>query len=95
MFPFILVVISQVLGQPAVKPRDVSGPPDGIRINLAIGQLFVPDGYRPADGRVHLLLHLHGSLQAAEQNLARSGGDAVLVTVTLKGLSSVYREQFA
>ena len=95
LFRFLVFATVQVLGPPAALPQEVSAPPAGTRVKLAIGQLFVPAGYRPVNGKVHLVLHLHGSTQVAEQNLARSGRDAVLVTVVLKGLSSVYGQQFA
>jgi hypothetical protein len=69
--------------------------PFGTRVNLTVGQLFVPQDYKPADGRINLVIHLHGTAQVAEQNLARSGEQAVLVTVALKGLSKVYTDLFA
>jgi len=61
-------------------------------VALSAGELFVPEGYQAPDGQVHLVLHLHGSAEASEQNLLRWGGSAVLVTVVLPGLSRVYTD---
>ena len=69
-------------------------PPTGMRSDLSVGKLFVPTGYGPKDGRVHVILHLHGAPAVCERNLKRSGVEAVLVNVTLNGLSSVYTEKF-
>jgi hypothetical protein len=69
--------------------------PEGQRVKLTVGQLFVPKGFAATDGRVHLVIHLHGATDAAENNMVRSGVDGVIVTVVLRGLSSVYAEQFA
>lgn len=70
-------------------------PPAGTRVNLTVGQLFVPQGYKPSEGRINLVIHLHGAAQVAEQNLMRSGEQAALVTVALKGLSKVYTDLFS
>lgn len=67
----------------------------GTRVNLTVGQLFVPQGYKPEKERIHLVVHLHGAASVAEQNLLRSGEPAVLVTVALKGLSQVYTDLFS
>jgi hypothetical protein len=72
-----------------------TGERKGTRVNLSVGQLFIPEGYRPTADAVHLVVHLHGSAKVAEENLVRSGWDAVLVTVVLNGLSAVYAAQFA
>lgn len=70
-------------------------PPAGTRVNLTVGQLFVPQGYQPENRRINLVIHLHGTAQVAEQNLVRSGEPAALVTVALKGLSKVYADLFS
>ena len=67
----------------------------GTRSELTVGELFVPDGYAPGEDGVRLVVHLHGAAWAAENNLTRSGENAVLVTVVLPGLSKVYTDQFA
>jgi len=72
-----------------------SPPPAGTRVNLTVGQLFVPQGYKPEHGRISLVIHLHGIAQVAEQNLMRANEQAVLVTVALKGLSKVYTDLFS
>src|SRR5262245_15854026 len=68
-------------------------PPAGQRAKLTDGPLFVPEGYEPSAGGVELLLHLHGGT-AAETQLVRSGRPAVVVSVAIPGLSSVYAERF-
>jgi hypothetical protein len=68
--------------------------PPGRRVELTVGRLFVPEGYRPEPAGIHLVLHLHGASWAAEQALVQSGWNAVVVSVVLNGLSAVYTEQF-
>jgi hypothetical protein len=74
---------------------DPVGQPEGKRLPLAVGQLFVPDGYVADDNRVRLIVHLHGAPSVCEPNLIRSGSNAVLVSIALNGLSGVYAEKFA
>ena len=76
-----------VMAQPAEPP------PAGQRAKLTDGQLFVPAGYQPDPAGVELLLHLHGGT-AAEKQLVRSGRSAVVVSVAIPGLSSVYTKRF-
>jgi hypothetical protein len=68
-------------------------PPAGQRVRLTDGQLFIPAGYQPDPAGVGLLLHLHGGT-AAEKQLIRSGRSAVVVSVAIPGLSSVYTKRF-
>src|SRR5262249_30308553 len=69
--------------------------PKGARVQLTDGRLFIPDGFKPGeDGAVDLTLHLHGAEAATEVNFIRARRPGVLVTVVLKGLSSVYTERF-
>jgi len=65
------------------------------RIDLSVGQLCLPEGYRAVNGKAALLVHLHGTSERAERAVAESGRPAVVVTVALKGLSRVYSDQFA
>jgi hypothetical protein len=90
----LLLAGSMLLGgeEPA-KPAAQEAPP-GRRVALTDGQLFIPEGYRPADGMVPLTLHLHGAAWAAERNLVRSKRPGVAVTVVLPGLSAVYTQKF-
>src|SRR5205814_269739 len=90
MHPLALLALT-TLSLPADSPR----PPDppGRRADLTDGKLFVPDGFTaPANG-VELLLHLHGGT-AAEKQVVRSGRSAVVVSVAIPGLSSVYTARF-
>lgn len=68
--------------------------PPGERIKLTAGQLFLPEGFRPAGAEVPLTLHLHGAYRSAERNHVQAGQPGVLVTVVLPGLSAVYRDHF-
>jgi len=78
----------------AVAGQEPARPP-GTRVELTVGELFVPEAYEAEDGKAHLLLHLHGAAWAAERNLDQWGESAVLVTVVLPGLSAVYKECFS
>src|SRR5262245_28134844 len=84
---FLVLIASTASAQQADPP------PAGHRATLTDGQLFVPAEYRPAADGVELLLHLHGGT-VAEKSLVRSGRSAVLVSVAIPGLSSVYTERF-
>ena len=68
---------------------------NGSRIKLSIGQLFVPSGFVVSDSQFDLVVHLHGAPSVVEKNLWQSGVNAVLVNVTLNGLSAVYTQQFS
>jgi hypothetical protein len=56
--------------------------------------LFVPPNLQLHDGKTNLVVHLHGSPERTERNVAKSGWNAAIITVTLNGLSSVYTRQF-
>jgi len=86
------LIATLMIGAP-IAPPPVERP-DGRRVELTHGQLFVPSGYRANGGKVHLVLHLHVSVGYAERNLMLADKDAVLVTVVLPGLSDVYSELF-
>ena len=82
----ILVVL--IAQSPAATP--------GQRVDLGgEATAFIPEGYRPRDGAVDLLVHLHGAPTAIEPALARFPGSAVLVEVNRKGLSKAYSVPFA
>src|SRR5436305_12797690 len=76
-----------------LQPPPAPAQPPGLRAALTDGHLFVPAGFKPPADGVELLLHLHGGT-AAEKSLARSGRQAVLVSVAIPGLSSVYAARF-
>ncbi len=69
--------------------------PPGLRVDLGTATLFVPEGYRPEDGRFNLVLHLHGAPAIVEQALVTNGWPAALVIFNRKGLSSVYSGPFS
>ncbi|MBI5758762.1 MAG: hypothetical protein HZA46_09610 [Planctomycetales bacterium] len=89
-----MTTISSALLIACVLSQAPEPPPAGMRSDLSIGKLFVPAGFAPADGRVQVIVHLHGAPAVCERNLKRSGVEAVLVNVTLNGLSGVYTEKF-
>jgi hypothetical protein len=82
-----LLLAGLALGQPADPP------PAGQRAPLTDGQLFIPADYKPDPTGVEVILHLHGGT-AAEKSLVRSGRSAVVVSVAIPGLSSVYAKRF-
>ena len=62
---------------------------------LSVGELFIPAGLRAAHepcAPLDLIVHLHGAPEVLAENLPQAG--AVLVTVSLNGLSTAYAEQF-
>jgi hypothetical protein len=76
------------------KPADEG--PSGRRIDLAgEATLFVPDGFRPREGVVDVVLHLHGAPRVIETALVEAKWPAVLIEFNRKGLSSVYTQPFA
>jgi len=90
----ILVLLVALGGvQEVPKPALLEAPP-GQRFQLTDGQLFIPEGFKPAGGAADLTIHLHGTALRAELNLARTKQPGVSVTVTLPGLSGVYTEKF-
>jgi hypothetical protein len=84
LLPLLFVPVLS-LAQPADPP--------GQRAALTDGPLFVPAGFKPDRDGVELLLHLHGGT-SAETSLVRSGRSAVVVSVAIPGLSSVYTNRF-
>ncbi|WP_165249039.1 hypothetical protein [Paludisphaera soli] len=73
-----------------------SAPPEGRRADLRDGaKLFIPAGFREVDGKVNILLHLHGTPTVTEPALAALDWNAVLVSFNRSGLSSAYREPFS
>jgi hypothetical protein len=83
-----LLVVASVLG--AEPPPEIKGR----RVALTVGQLFVPEGFKPEGDGIDVTLHLHGSAAVAEQNFVAGKRPGVLVTVVLPGLSSAYTERF-
>lgn len=96
-FTFIALVLSGSSQSATVgaETQIQSTRPEGSRVDLTCGQLFVPAGLVAVDNQIELVVQLHGSAAVAEQNLRRSGSKAVLVSIMLNGLSSVYTKQFA
>jgi hypothetical protein len=87
LFPLCLLVV-------IASPVLAADAPKGQRVKLTDGQLFIPDGCKAGRDGVDFTLHLHGAADLVEKQFAQAGRPGVLVTVTLKGLSSVYTERF-
>ncbi len=87
----ILIAALALLAQ--AKPADDA--PVGQRFDLkGEATLFVPEGYRPHDGVVDVVLHLHGAPRVIEAALVESKWPVVLIEFNRKGLSSVYSAPF-
>jgi hypothetical protein len=67
----------------------------GRRVDLGEAVVFVPEGYRPDEGAVNVVLHLHGAASVVEPALVATGWRAVLVEFNRPGLSSVYTKPFS
>ena len=73
-----------------------SAPPPGDRVDLpSDAKLFIPEGYRPREGKVNIFLHLHGTPTVTEPAIAAAGREAVLVSFNRNGLSAVYAKPFS
>lgn len=71
-------------------------PPEGTRADLpSDARLFIPAAWKPKDGEVDVVLHLHGTPTVTEPALAATGWDSVLVSFNRKGLSSAYSGPFS
>ena len=92
---FFVVFILLVLYVPAliIVAQDNSRPA-GTREKLSVGELFIPDNLQLNDGKANLVVHLHGTPERSERNLAKSTWSAAAITVSLNGLSGVYTRQF-
>jgi len=69
-------------------------PAFAVEVPLSTGTLVVPEGYRPADRKVDLVVHFHGTAQRARECFERSGRSGALVAVVYNGLSRVYEKPF-
>ncbi len=88
----VLLIAASLMAQ--VKPAEAA--PAGLRMDIGDeATLFIPEGFRPRDGSVDVLLHLHGAPSVIEPALSDSGWPGVLVEFNRKGLSSVYTKPFA
>ena len=74
----------------------IAAAPGGTHVDLpSDARLFLPDGWRPREGVVDLVVHLHGAAGVTEPALATAGWDAALVTFNRKGLSAAYSGPFS
>lgn len=67
----------------------------GISPGAQFAQLFIPDYYEaPADGKFMLVFHFHSATWAAENEITKSGVNAVQFNIHLGALSSPYQNYF-
>lgn len=89
----IVMPVVPILAALAILTAD---PPAGIRVDLpSDALLFIPADWKPRDGEMDVVLHLHGAPTATEPALAVAGWNAVLVSFNRKGLSAVYASPFS
>jgi hypothetical protein len=69
-------------------------PPKGTRIALREGALFLPEGLKPEEGKVPLLLHLHGAVSCTELVPDKTGLPCAVLTFNRNGLSKIYSDAF-
>jgi hypothetical protein len=80
--------------QPAAPP--MPEPPAGRRFDLACykGEIFVPEGFKPAGEAVDLHAHFHGTWKRVEPAFVEAKRPGVLVTVSIGAGSKVYEAPF-
>jgi hypothetical protein len=67
----------------------------GERLPLSKGELYIPASFVPEGNAIDMVFHMHGASQTAEENLYKSGVNAVLIAFDLQRASSVYRNYFS
>jgi len=88
------LVLSLLFGT-AFVTSGVCAEAPGERLPLSKGELYIPASFAPEGNTFDMVVHMHGSPQTAEENLYKSGVNAVLVAFHIQGFSSVYREYFS
>jgi len=89
------LVLSVLLGIAFVASVVCAEAP-GERFPLSKGELYIPSHFTAPEGNTFdMVFHMHGSLQTAEENLYKSGVNAVLIAFDLQRASSVYRNYFS
>ena len=90
------LILALSLAAALAAPPAASPPGRRAALHVEGAAVFVPEGFRPAaDGRLDLVVHLHGAPSVVEPALVEAGWSAALVTFNRKGLSSVYSQPFA
>jgi hypothetical protein len=74
-------------------PRLAPYEPDGRRVALSLGTLYVPPTFRPGD-RTVLIVHFHGAPWLMEHHVKTRLPRAALVTVQIGAGSRVYADAF-
>jgi hypothetical protein len=65
----------------------------GLRVELSVGELFLPDQIRFEES-LPLLVHFHGAPWLVQYSLVKSGRQAVLLSIHIGAGSRIYREAF-
>lgn len=80
------------------SPPVIIAPPKilvpGQHFRMPPATIYVPDYFHAKGNKVNLLIHFHGASWMVEQNFYPSGKNAVVVTVSLGGLSGVYTAKY-
>lgn len=71
------------------SPESVAIPRAGERVDLKLGKLFIPEGFRPGE-KVDILVHFHGSAKVVEREFAKAKRGGILVSIHVGAGSSVY-----
>jgi hypothetical protein len=88
------LVLSLLFGT-AFVPLGLCAEAPGERLPLSKGELYIPSSFVPEGNAIDIVFHIHGSAQTAEENLYKSGVNAVLVAFHIQGFSTVYRNYFS
>lgn len=84
-----------VIGLGCLGTRSAWCEPAGERIELATGELFIPETFQPDSDAVDLVFHMHIAPWAAEESLVKTGKNAVMIAVHLGSFSSPYQNYFS
>lgn len=75
-----------------IAPQRIELP--GQHIPLSTGVIYIPPYFHTQGKKVNLVIHFHGASWMVEQNFYPAGKNAILVSVSLRGLSGAYTDKF-
>lgn len=84
----LVVICCALAAGETTKPKSALVPPakrdvPGKRFSVSLGNLYVPDFFKPDAGGTDIVMLFHGAAWCAEQNFYDAKKNAVLVTVSL------------
>lgn len=101
MLPLLLLLLVQTPQNPSPMtestrphPRVSQYEPDGRRVALSLGTLYIPSTFTP-QGRHVLIVHFHGAPWLMEHHVTTKLPRAALVSVQIGSGSRVYADAFA